>query len=376
MPHNIIGVACNLWYSYASTTVNWALEGIPQQSGDGSYFSIPCYSGVAQVAKNVPSSGVNPNSPGTVTAGTARIIVSVHADLGTDVATFSDAYSGNAAQFHTAVTMGLSSPTTGYWTAGTSSTTCDGNGGVRYIPYQGTTTTLLTGSTSGVSRGCSSPGAGAVSIYNGQLYASFQDSVGAGTGIYTLGTTNLPTSGTPTSSILPGTAGTPWSFIFQSPTVLWVADSSAVANMHIVQYTYSPTKASWVAALTGPLFPTSDAVYSITGRFEGASWILYAVSVSKANAGSGIYKWNTTSGTATTIATTAAVTSVSSQYRGVVLPPVWPSSSASPTQTPSQTRTPSQTPSNTGTASHTAPVTVRIAACARLAASCLSSLAL
>ena len=298
-------------------------EGFPQLSADGRYFTVPCYAG-------------------PVAPGTNKALMRVYAD-GTVVATsFSGSYNGNSFSLNTAA----SSDGSGFWVGGTSNAACDATAGVRYIGLGGSAATLLTGSTSGTSLGCGTPGVGSTSLYGGQLYATFQDSGRAG--LYSIGG-GLQTTGTLAATQLPGIAGgTPWSFVFQSSTSLWLADSSNLAVAHI--YNWAKSGASWSQA-SAVLFSTALPVYSITGRPElsGSTFVLYAVACSTTSDAYSVWKYDTVSTVQTQVLANAGGSLA--PYRAVILPPFYPSSSASPTSTPSKTGTPSSSSSWTGTAS-------------------------
>ena len=151
--------------------------------------------------------------------------------------------------------------------------------------------------------------------------------------------------------------GTPWGFVFQSPAILWLADSSALATAHVYGWTLSG--GAWTRG-TAVLFSTSLPVYSITGRPElsGSTYRLYAMAVSTTSDAYSVWQYDVNSQIANEVLFNAG--GGLAPYRAVMLPPFNPSASASPTQTPSHTGTPSssatlsQTPSISASASLTA----------------------
>ena len=318
-------------------TQNYAQQGLMTLSGDGRYLTIPCNSG-------------------TVKSSATKQIVRVYAD-GTmsTTAVGSGPYSGASWAFHAAA----SADGTSYWLTGTSSSGCtDANGGLRYVVAGGSSTTAIVGSAAG-QLGCGVPGAGVPGVFNGQLYASFQDT--AGPGLYTIGS-GVGATGATTPTALSGftTAGTPWGFVFQSSTSVWVADSANVGTAHI--FNWQATAGVWSQISGVHIIGEANPVYSITGRVEAATgdFVLFAVAVSLSSDYSKVYRYDTVTGTTTVLASTSGN---GAPYRSVALPPLYPSASASPTpsvtgsNTASISATATNTPSNTPSPSNTASAT-------------------
>ena len=147
---------------------------------------------------------------------------------------------------------------------------CGTASGVRWIGTSATTSAAIMSTASGALGCATSPtnqGPGAVVVYQGQLYASFQSATASVAGIYTIGS-GTPQSATQTATQLSGiSGGTPWSFVFASPNLLYVADSAAPATAHF--YPYTKVGSTWTKG-AGVKFLSTDnnPCYSITGQYD------------------------------------------------------------------------------------------------------------
>ena len=183
-------------------------------------------------------------------------------------------------------------------------------------------------------------------IYDGRLYVTggaFDTCTGCGAGVYTF-PDPLPT--TPQlPSLLPGFSGAgiaPWQLVFASSTVMWVADVYNVASYNAGKY--SLINGVWKKTGTALMEPAGANIYSLTGRAEGDSFVLYGTTRFAA------YQFNTGSGVSTVIARPSAGTA----FRGITLVPINPAAAVGTyTNTATQSRTASTTPTGTASSSMT-----------------------
>ena len=199
----------------------------------------------------------------------------------------------------------------------------------------------------------------ATGVFNGQALAtdSTQDVPGFA-GIWTLGA-GLPTAYGPLqTSLLYGFSGTgmsPWTFVFENATSLYMAEDSAPASYNVLHFVYS----SYWSLYETVSFDTTQAIYSIgavpTQVQNNVSFTLLATTptalYARTNGGPvilvatpapGTYFRGVTGVPLNTAWANAAVTPSSSQT---------PSQTATPTSTPTQSPSPSVTPSTSTTAS-------------------------
>ena len=135
-------------------------------------------------------------------------------------------------------------------------------------------------------------GPGSVLFNGDELLSSFQDLGEEGIGYIGWEGSDIDAFAPPVP--LPGIGGTPWSFVFESETALWVADSSAVSIAHVYPYTFSGTE--WVKG-PGVRFGTDpNPCVSVTGTFDGADWILVGVTNVRSGGIYNVYRYNATSG--------------------------------------------------------------------------------
>jgi hypothetical protein len=303
-------------------------EGWPQVSGNGQLVSFPCF--------RVANGTTITNSASSV----LKVIVLLAADGSLDLTTTTTApYGGSAtapAIIHTAATFNG----TFFWIA-TSGTNSGGFFRVVYAIAAGTGT-RLSGATAGT------PGyadAHATGVFNNQLYGSDGAADAGWNEVFAIGS-GLPTFQTQTCVPLSGTSGTPWTFVFENVTSLYVADTSSTTAYNLVHYTFGGS--AWETAGT-VLFAAGVPVYSIAGRTETLGFAVYGATPVA------IYRYDAATGAVTLVATPSA-----GVYRGVALAPVnptWyaPSPLATHTATVTQTGTTSSsaTPSVSGTSSNT-----------------------
>ena len=175
----------------------------------------------------------------------------------------------------------------------------------------------------------------AVVTYMGNLYGVDSSQDAGWGGVFTIGTGLPTTMGSPAATMLPGFSGTAslWTIVFQNATQLWAATDGYGPGLGSV-VGYSLNAGAWAQTSVQVINPTV-AVYSISGRLEGGSFVLYA-----ATAGA-VYRWDATSPGASPCSIYTPPTK--STVRGVALAPIAP--------TPSSTQTSSQTPSATATPS-------------------------
>ena len=170
-------------------------------------------------------------------------------------------------------------------------------------------------------------------------------------GIFAIGT-GLPTceavGGGTASTLLPGFSGTDdniWTFVFQDASNIWAAYSNEDAVSPacvggIAHYVLSG--GVWaIDAATSPCADSANPIYSITGRYESGSWVVYATSVDS------LYRY-VSGGSYTKIASPAS----HRYFRSVAVAPVQ-LPTPTPTPTPSSTKTPTNTPCPTN--DHTPP---------------------
>jgi len=259
-------------------------EGALTLSADGRYLTLVGYDAAPGTA----------SVTGTASATTNRIVGRVDAAGSVDTSTrINSAYSAN--NIRSAVTNDGS----GFWVAGPTN-------GLSYVTF---------GST-GASTQLNSLNSRVVDIFNGQLYTSA--STGSNLGVLTVGT-GLPTSGTPTTTLLPGLTGASNAYAYvlldrdagvAGVDTLYVADQTA----GLLKYSFNGT--TWTArgSIAGTLT-------GLTGVINGSSVDLYGTNGS----GTALLKFTDSavfnanlSGSFTTLATAAANTA----FRGVAFAPV------------------------------------------------------
>jgi hypothetical protein len=201
-------------------------------------------------------------------------------------------YSGSSGLLRAGVTDGSGD----YWASGT------GASGGTGIYYYGNNSSqaVLNGSIAGRALG----------LYSGNLYYT----TGSGTtGFYMM--TGTPTSGTPTTTLLASTGGTPYGFVLNPGlTTLYIANESG----GIQKWTFGGS--SWSLSYTLDSGVDFDWV---TANFSGANPVLYASSLANNSTGNSIYTiTDTGSGSAATILDTiSASSSDSGDFDGVVFVP-------------------------------------------------------
>ena len=203
----------------------------------------------------------------------------------------------------------------------------------------------------------------ATGVFNGQALAtdSTQDVPGYA-GIWTLGAGlqtgwGIPNTAPPTSLLygFSGTGMSPWTFVFENATSLFMADDSAPSSYNVLHFTYT----SYWALYETVSFDTTQPIYSIgavpTQIKNNVSFTLLATTptalYARTNGGPvllvatpapGTYFRGVTGVPLNTAWANAAVTPSSSQT---------PSQTATPTSTQTQTQSPTVTPSSSTTAS-------------------------
>ena len=190
---------------------------------------------------------------------------------------------------------------------------------------------------------------------NGVLYGT--DSTAENTANYntvfsmaTAGAAPTAASSTMVTTKLGPTSATrsPWNFIFENTTSLYITDDSNTTSFNVLHWTSVGTSWSQINTIS---FDKANAVYSIAGRYlynnavgkmPYSSFVLYAATKFV------VYSYVPATGTISTFYTPASGTLV----RGVVSAPY----AASPTSTPSTTASPtsSSTATRTSTATQTA----------------------
>jgi hypothetical protein len=309
-------------------------EGWPQVSGNGQLVSFPCF--------RVANGTTITNSASSV----LKVMVLLYANGSLDLTSTTTApYGGSSSKpviLHTAVTFDGS-----YFWIATSGTSGYGFLRVIYAAVAGAGT-RLSGATAGT------PGyadAHATGVFNGQLYGSDGAADAGWNDVFAIGS-GLPTINAQTSVPLSGTLGTPWTFVFENVTSLYVADTSLTASYNVVHYTFSGF--AWETAGT-VLFAAGVPVYSIAGRTETLGFAVYGATPVA------IYRYDATSGAVTLVATPSA-----GVYRGVALAPISPAffsatpfatHSATPSLTATASATATRSGSSTASSSETASVT-------------------
>ena len=279
------GGACTLGHGTALGNWNYNTDGLPSNTEDGRFVIVPCF---------------NTNSGDTMTMMGSKTI----ALIGTN---FSVVYSRALYPYiDTAQQSGFlqvaSSDATSYWMAGSSRD----HSGFRYY-------SSLTARTSMCIHGASCSrenyAVRGIGVYNGILYGSAVDA-----GIATLfrfsHSSPLPSSVEQDSIALRGLPLTmsPWTFIFESPTSLWVSVDDSDQWPGAIRH-FELRDDAWGALETVTL-DSVNPTYSITGRVEGSSFVLYAASCSA------LFRYDSEAATSRVIAVPAA----GQHFRGVALP--------------------------------------------------------
>jgi trimeric autotransporter adhesin len=312
---------------------DWSYEtdGLPSRSADGAVIALPCF--------DIPAGGA------MSLEGARKTVVAVGAfGSVTYLPVSADTYGGyvnNAGVRQVATLDGAS-----FYLSGIGAT----NWGVRYLPPGATTTVSIIGMNDGEPTYYDARG---VVVYDGKLFGSTSDADGgANAGVFQIGT-GLPTVETPAWTKLAGVEA-PWTFVFESPSALWVAASDASRPpCTLVRYALSATNSTWAAVASVRADPGCTSLFSLSGRWEdltgantGLSFVLYASNATTA------WRYVPSTATKTVIANLAAEYADLSQtaIRGIV-PAPQAAGACSPTPTASLTSTPSS--SVTGTASQT-----------------------
>jgi hypothetical protein len=240
-------------------------DGLPTSSVNGNFASIFCF--------DAPFNS-------TMTMNTNKTIASI--DVFGNVVysrSLTDTYTGvfGPAGIRQAVTIAGGS----FWLSGMS----DNYWGFRYLASlgDGVTTPIL---------GFSDPNAPGyndargIAIFGGNLYGGTTSLDGANAGIFQIGT-GLPTTEVASWTMLQGIP-TPWTFVFENATSLWVSlDSPSYQLGTFARYTLNTGTGVWAIS---PGFvqqvTSSYPLYSLTGRMEAPAsdpygdpvWTLYASS--------------------------------------------------------------------------------------------------
>ena len=325
----------------------WSAEGLPQISTDGAWITFSCY-------RNLP-----PGSTIIDASTTLRTLARVSSIGAYDTSTFTyEGYGGTGSS--PAGIFGVVYAATNnniYFFFGPGYA-------VSTNFYYGGLHTMQPGAskTSGYSNvilpywvidpGCL--GARALGIFNGQLYGSdgvdntWKAVFAIGSGLPTAQVTAAENSVTG-NRLVPGFTGagvSPWQFVFENTTSLWVADDSSPAAYNILHWMKPVTITNFSMVSTVSLAPA--VIMSVAGRNEsGVGFVLYATSTSK------LFRYVTTTG----VSTVLGVATSDRIFRGVAVAPVsnlWRAETPLPTATSTQTSTMTSTPSNTPSASNTA----------------------
>ena len=186
-----------------------------------------------------------------------------------------------------------------------------------------------------------------VGVYNLQLYGSDGNYDGNWQGLFSLGS-GLPLNAGPPSLLFKATTLSPWTFVFESASSVWFADTQTSATANVIHYTLSGS--TWAKAGSGVSFEPGVDMYSIAGRAESGQFIVYALSPMR------VWRYETT----TTLKTVVLAAPSGAVLRGIAFAPfnpAWLAPTPSPSQTSSSTPTPTQTPSSTGTSTGSPSVT-------------------
>ena len=182
-------------------------------------------------------------------------------------------------------------------------------------------------------------------VYAGRLYVTAGPgeaaTPGSGAGVFTF-TDALPQSPqlpTPLSGF-PSLGINPWQLVFASDTEMWTADVSNTASYNLIKYAL--TSGTWSSASSMSI-ESNVLIYSVTGRSEGADFVLYCSSAFKA------YRYVSGTFSVTTFANAPTGTA----FRGITLIPAIP---ATPSMTASLS--PGASPSSSPTSSVSASATV------------------
>ena len=342
---------CTLGGGAAGSYNDWAKEGFPSISGNGLLVSFGCYrvglGTVIGTSNSVVKSLAFVNVAGTVDTSTSSTKPYFSTTIGS---------SGKIALHAVATQDG----TTFYQGMGPGYTCSPCFGSYQWVPYGTSSVNYLVHSSG-------QPGYNDgrfVGVFNGQVYGTDSSSDSGYNGVFSIGS-GLPAA-TVSATSLPGTVtGSPWGFVFENTTSLWLADDTAPASYNVRQWMLSGSAWSVRSSVTWG----SVAVYSIAGRAEaGSGFVLYGTTPTT------LYRYVPATGASTALTTAGSTTT----FRGVAIAPaaatVSPTATSSRTatpsltasQTPSQTPTPSRTASNTATASQTSSASSTTSASASL----------
>ncbi|MBE2249140.1 MAG: hypothetical protein IAE78_06275 [Myxococcus sp.] len=278
-------------------------EGYLSLAGNGSFVVFAGY------RAPLGTTGISATASATIPRCIARVDVAGNLDTSTIV---TDAFSGSNFR-GVATNDGM-----GYWAAG-------GNSGVRYIVHNSTGASAPVFVDSTNNR--------AVSVFDGQLYASTSGTTGldGGTQIFSLGA--LPQSTAPLTS-LPGVDVTsPNAFVLFDATpavmgadTLYVADTASAANGGVRKYTYNGLtwslawRANTFVPAGGGANTTSACSHVAAASVAGDIVVLCTAGDSSANR---IVKYVDVGGTSTTAPVGAVLVTapVNTSYRGVATSP-------------------------------------------------------
>ena len=309
-------------------------SGFPTLSGDGTVVTLPCWA-------------VAHGSPILDDPSVLKTVVVLGADGTADASTSSiypystysywEPYATSFIALHAAATVGGTAPVYVGWGGGYAGP----QAGFFLLPYGAASTS---GDVISAPMYAGFPGGGdarCVGVYGGQLYGTDSVADAGWNAVFALGV-GLPSA----PVVIEGgthvlvTIGSPWTFVFENATSLWVADDSSLATGNIRHAVAAPPVsggvATWAVAGSAVLNKTAP-IYSIAGARSGSgsSFVLYACTSTK------LYTYDT----GTRVITTLAAAAVGTVFRGVVMPPQHPEwISPSVTVSASGTKSPSGTP--------------------------------
>jgi len=258
-------------------------DGQMTRSVDGSVIEMPGYNGIPGDAGIVNSDG----------ATIPRVIGIINSSTSIDTSRTMNAYT-NGNNFRSVISVNGSA----FWCAGANSAASSSS--LRGIVYfAGSTATKLF-----------DVNARYINIASNQLFYSTQSGT---VGIYALGS-GLPTSGSPTASLVIGPTGgspAPEAFQFNPATnICYIADSRA-SKGGVFKYSY--TGGVWVSNY---LFSVSGGAFGLAVDWSGANPVIYATTAD----GKNLFKITDT-GSGSTVTVLATVDGSTKAFHGVALAP-------------------------------------------------------
>jgi gliding motility-associated-like protein len=189
------------------------------------------------------------------------------------------------------------------------------------------------GQSNGTSLGIAAAGNFGLAIFNNQLYISTTSSIATVSG-------GLPTSGTQTTTKLPGyaTTGRPYNFVFfdtdgnSEPDLLYVADYE-VAGGQVQKHVYDVATSKWIAKGVLNKAGVTENVRGITGTYKDGKATLFISVMGNTTTPSTIQMLENAKGvdlTVSTALTKIASAPVNTEFRSIALAPIDDSAAKAP----------------------------------------------